>query len=142
MSVLLGNAAISLGLAACVVGIGALLSGLRSGKEKLLLWARPMSTLALVAALGAVGVMQVALLTNDTSVKYVAEEGSKTTPFPFDVATMWSALEGSILLWALILAGFTVAVAHKFRPRLDDPLVGWAMLVMFVVSVAMKRSPR
>ncbi len=134
MSVLLGNAAISLGLAACVVGIGALLIGLRSGKEKLLLWARPMSTLALVAALGAVGVMQVALLTNDTSVKYVAEEGSKTTPFPFDVATMWSALEGSILLWGVLLTAFTVAVAAKFKSRLTDPLVGWAMVVMLTVT--------
>ena len=42
----------------------------------------------------------------------------------FNVATMWSALEGSILLWALILAGFTVHVARKFRQRLSDPLVG------------------
>lgn len=42
---------------------------------------------------------------------------------------------GSILLWALILAGFTVAVAWKFRDRLTDPLVGWALLTMFVVCL-------
>ncbi len=47
---------------------------------------------------------------------------------------MWSALEGSILLWVLILAGFTVHVARKFRARLSDPLVGWALLTMFVVA--------
>ena len=34
-----------------------------------------MSTVALVAAVAAVGVMQIALLTNDTSVKYVADLG-------------------------------------------------------------------
>jgi cytochrome c-type biogenesis protein CcmF len=53
----------------------------------------------------------------------------------FNVATMWSALEGSILLWAVILAGFTVHVAHKFRRRLADPLVGFALLTMLVVCL-------
>jgi cytochrome c-type biogenesis protein CcmF len=47
---------------------------------------------------------------------------------------MWSALEGSILLWVLVLAGFTAAVAWRFRKRTDDVLVGWALIVMFVVS--------
>ena len=50
------------------------------------------------------------------------------------MATLWSALEGSILLWGLILAGYLVAVTVKFRSRLTDPLVGWALLVMFVVA--------
>ena len=48
---------------------------------------------------------------------------------------MWSALEGSILLWVLILTGFTVHVARRFRSRLSDPLVGTALLVMFVVCL-------
>ena len=42
--------------------------------------------------------------------------------------------EGSILLWVVVLAGFTAAVARRFRKRLDDVLVGWALVVMFVVS--------
>jgi cytochrome c-type biogenesis protein CcmF len=134
MSVALGNAAITLALVACVLGVGALVVGLRRGDQSLLIWARPASTTALVGVALAVGVMQIALLTNDTSVKYVADEGSKTTPFPFNVATMWSALEGSILLWGLLLAAFTVAVATKFKRRLTDPLVAWAMVVMLTVS--------
>ena len=60
---------------------------------------------------------------------------SKHTPFPFNVATLWSALEGSILLWATVLAGYLVAIALKFRNRATDPLVGWAMLTMFVVTL-------
>ena len=46
---------------------------------------------------------------------------------------MWSALEGSILLWVVVLAGYTAAVGWRFRKRTDDPLVGWALVVMFVV---------
>jgi cytochrome c-type biogenesis protein CcmF len=46
---------------------------------------------------------------------------------------MWSALEGSILLWVLILSGYTVLVAWRFRDRVIDPLVGWAQLTMFAI---------
>ena len=42
-------------------------------------------------------------------------------------------LEGSILLWLVILGGFTAAVGWKFRRRTADPLVAWALVVMFVV---------
>ena len=37
--------------------------------------------------------MQVALLTDDFSLAYVANHHSSNTPFPFDVATAWAALE-------------------------------------------------
>jgi cytochrome c-type biogenesis protein CcmF len=83
----------------------------------------------------AVIAMQRALITRDFSVSFVHDNGSSRTPAIFNVATMWSALEGSILLWALILAGFTAHVARRFRSRLSDPLVGTALLVMFVVCL-------
>ncbi|MFN8051901.1 MAG: heme lyase CcmF/NrfE family subunit [Acidimicrobiales bacterium] len=134
MSVALGNAAITLGLLACVAGVAVLVAGLRRSNPAQLVWSRPLASVALLGSIIAVGIMQVALLTNDTSVKYVADEGSSKTPFPFNVATMWSALEGSILLWGLLLTIFTVAVAAKFRRRLTDPLVAWAMVVMFTVA--------
>ena len=91
------------------------------------------SLLVLLGAVVAVIAMQRALITRDFTVSFVHDHGSSRTPPLFNVATMWSALEGSILLWALILAGFTVHVARKFRRRLADPLVGWALLTMFVV---------
>ena len=49
---------------------------------------------------------------------------------------MWSALEGSILLWALVPRRATRSrSARSSGARLDDPLVGWALLTMFVVCV-------
>jgi len=126
-----GNAGLVLGLLAAVVGAVSGVVDLRAGR-------RPRAVVPLAAlTLAGVGVatvaMQVALQQNDTTVDYVARHGSSKTPFPFDVATMWSALEGSILLWALVLCGLLVGVVRKFRARLDDPLVGWALVVMFVV---------
>ena len=78
--------------------------------------------------------MQRALITRDFSLAYVQQVGSADTPALYNFAAMWSALEGSILLWALILAGFTAAVAWRFRKNTEDPLVGWALIVMFVIT--------
>ncbi len=34
-----------------------------------------------------------------------------------------------------MLAGYIVAVAWKFRDRITDPMVAWALLVMFAVAL-------
>jgi len=53
----------------------------------------------------------------------------------FKVATLWSALEGSILLWGLVLAGYIASVAWRFRHRLEEPAVAWAMVTCFGVAL-------
>jgi cytochrome c-type biogenesis protein CcmF len=77
--------------------------------------------------------MERGLLTNDFSLKYVAANGGKATPLLFKITGMWSALEGSIILWTLILAGYIAVMVFKYRDRWSDPLVGWATLVSYVV---------
>ena len=47
---------------------------------------------------------------------------------------MWSALEGSILLWSLVLAGYLAVMARHFRTRASDPLVAWATITGLVVA--------
>jgi cytochrome c-type biogenesis protein CcmF len=130
----LGSAGVVLGLAASVVGAVAMAVALAKDRPDLLRNSRSYALLVLLGAVVAVIAMERALITRDFTVAYVAENGSSRTPALYNVATMWSALEGSILLWALVLGGYIVAVARKFRDRLGDPLVGWAMLTMFVVA--------
>lgn len=90
--------------------------------------------LVLVGAIVAMGAMQVALATDDFSIAYLADNHASTTPFPFDVATAWAALEGSILLWGLVLAGFTWAVLRNYR-RNPDRLGAAALAVMGGVAI-------
>src|SRR5690242_10095542 len=72
-------------------------------------------TLAMAALVFAV--MERALITRDYSVSYVTQVGSsRTRPF-FNFTALWSALEGSIILWTLILCGYVAVVARKFRRR-------------------------
>jgi cytochrome c-type biogenesis protein CcmF len=129
----LGTAGAVLGASAAILGILTMAVGLRRKRGVLLEAGWNYSLLVLLGAAVSVFAMQRALITRDFSVSFVHDNGSSRTPRLFNVATMWSALEGSILLWVTILAGFTVHVARKFRRRMSDPLVGWALLTMFVV---------
>ncbi|MEX2292401.1 MAG: heme lyase CcmF/NrfE family subunit [Acidimicrobiales bacterium] len=133
MNATLGTAGVVLGVAASLLGVLTMAVGLRKRRPQILEAGWSYSLLILLAAVVCVVAMERALITRDFTVSFVHDHGSSRTPRLFNVATMWSALEGSILLWTLILAGFTVHVARKFRRRLADPLVGWALLTMFVV---------
>ena len=135
MNSTLGTAGIVLGVAASALGIITIAWGLWKRRPALLETGWSYSLLALLGAVVAVIAMQRALITRDFTVSFVHDNGSSRTPPLFNVATMWSALEGSILLWVLILAGYTVHVARRFRQRLSDPLVGMALLVMLVVCL-------
>ncbi len=130
----LGHAGLLIVLGAAVVG--ALSTGLAivSGNERALRQAPSYAWIVLAGALISTIAMQRALEVRDFTIAYVQEVGSTTTPGIYNVAAMWSALEGSILLWVLTLCGFTAAVAWRFRSRASDPLVGWALVVMLVVT--------
>lgn len=130
----LGSAGLLLMLAASTFGAFSTAWAVRAGSPTMIAAGRRYAWLALAGAVLATVMMQRALITRDFSLAYVQQVGSFTTPALYNVAAMWSALEGSILLWVLVLAGFTAGVAWRFRSRAADPLVGWAMVVMFVVS--------
>lgn len=82
----------------------------------------------------AFGALEVALLTDDFAVSYVAENSARATPVLFTITSAWSALEGSIVLWVLVLAGFTATVLRGVGDT-DDRLGAGALGVMGVVAV-------
>jgi cytochrome c-type biogenesis protein CcmF len=56
-----------------------------------------------------------AFITFDFSVAYVASNANSALPTFYRVAALWGAHEGSLLLWAWILAAWTLAVAVASR---------------------------
>jgi cytochrome c-type biogenesis protein CcmF len=130
----LGRAGLLLMLAASIFGALTVLYGIRNRDRRLLKQAPLYAWFAFGGIVVSVLMMQRALITRDFSLAYIQQVGSADTPTLYNIAAMWSALEGSILLWSLILAGFTAAVAWRFRDRTDDILVGWALIVMFVIT--------
>ena len=79
------------------------------------------------------GAMELALIRDDFSTEYVAEHHSRATPLLFSLATAWAALEGSILLWGLVLAGFIYVAGRKVGP--GDRLGAGALAVMGLVAI-------
>ena len=134
MNAVLGTAAVTLGLAASILGMATLALGLRRGNPGMLRAGQRYTWLVLAGAVLATMAMQSALLSHDFSLRYVADNGSRSTPLLYTVTTMWSALEGSILLWALVLSGYLAVMARHFRDRVTDPIVAWATLVALGVS--------
>lgn len=87
------------------------------------------ATLAMVA-------LEVGLLVDDFSVEYVANHSASTTPFVFKIASAWAALEGSIILWLLVLALFTYGVWWSHRRRGSGDRLGYgALVVMGLVAL-------
>ncbi|HNP64118.1 MAG TPA: heme lyase CcmF/NrfE family subunit [Woeseiaceae bacterium] len=64
------------------------------------------------------GCLIYAFLQDDFSVLYVASHSQLALPTPYKVSAVWSAHEGSLLMWILILSIWTMAVAHF---RVDRP---------------------
>ena len=135
MNAALGSAGIILGFVASLGGILTLSVGLVKRRPKLMMSGRTYVWMVALGALMAFVFMERALLTHDWSIAFVANNASSHTPFPYYFSTLWSALEGSIILWATVLSGYLVATTVKFRARATDPLVGWATLTMLVVAL-------
>ncbi len=95
---------------------------------------RRLVVLVLAGVLLAVGAMQYALVTHDFALAYVAENNATVTPLLYSITGMWSALAGSILLWALLLTVVTSIFVVVYRRRHDDPVVGWATVVLFATA--------
>ena len=84
-------------------------------------------------AIVAMAALEVAILNHDFSIEYVADNTASTTPFIFLLASGWAALEGSIVLWGLVLAGFVYLVARRVTSE-DGPAIG-ALGVAGLVSL-------
>lgn len=87
----------------------------------------------LLGGLGAMVILELALVVDDFSIQYVAEHHARSTPLLFTIATAWAALEGSIVLWGLVLAIYVFTVYRSLGT--EDRLGGAAMIVMGVVAL-------
>ena len=73
-------------------------------------------------------------ITNDFSVLNVATNSNSQLPLHYRLAATWGSHEGSLLLWTLMLALWTVAVT-LFSRHLPEVMVARVVSVMGIVSV-------
>lgn len=96
--------------------------------------ARPAAYAQLVLLLGAFGVLTAAFVTQDFSVRYVAENSNSLLPLAYRYSAVWGAHEGSLLLWALVLALWNAAVARWSR-QLPMQVLARVLGVLGIISI-------
>ena len=131
----LGQIALSLALAfALVLGVVPL-AGAQRGRVDWMNLARPLSVLLALAVAAAFACLTAAFVRSDFSVQYVAAHSNLALPLAYRVAGVWGGHEGSLLLWILMLAVWTLAVA-RFSRTLPLPFVARILAVMGWIAVA------
>jgi len=75
-----------------------------------------------------------AFIVKDFSVAYVAENDHSQLPLIYRISAVWGAHEGSLLLWATMLSGWTFAVS-LFNRRLPVELGGLVIAVLGAISI-------
>jgi len=121
--------AFMLALALVVIPLGGVLSGRRAWMAL----ARPLASGQFVLLLLSAAALEHALLTDDFSVAYVASNSNSQLPALYKFSAFWGAHEGSLLLWLLLLAGWSFAVAH-FSRRLPLDMVARVLTVMGTIA--------
>jgi len=79
------------------------------------------------------GCLTWAFLHDDFSVAYVASNSNSALPWYYKFSAVWGAHEGSLLLWALILGGWTFAVSI-FSRQLPEVMLARVLAVMGMIS--------
>src|SRR5437667_445825 len=92
---------------------------------------------ALIAAFGASAVASAVLLSalarHDFSFQYVADHTSRELPLRYSLTAFWGGQEGSLLLWLLVLCGYSAAAVLTTR-RVARDLLAWTVPVLAFVG--------
>ena len=110
------------------------LLGAQRGIDAWMRLARPAAYGQLLFVASAFGLLMWSFVAHDFSVTYVARNSNSLLPVGYCMAAVWGAHEGSLLLWILILALWTGAVA-RFSRALPLPVIARVLGVMGLVSV-------
>ncbi len=114
---ILGSIAIAAATVFALASLLFLLQGRARADQRLIDWGGRTVIGLFAAVTAAVVALEAALIGFDFSVRYVAANVNRATPLLFRVVGLWGALEGSILLWAWVLAGYAAIVAVRYRSR-------------------------
>jgi cytochrome c-type biogenesis protein CcmF len=130
----LGQLAMILALCFALVQATVPLFGAWRGDRLWMSLAQPAAWGQFAFLLFAFGCLTHSFMVDDFSVAYVAENSNSALPWYYKFSAVWGAHEGSLLLWALILGGWTFAVS-VFSRQLPQVMLARVLAVMGMISV-------
>jgi len=111
------------------------LAGAARGDARWVAFARPAAAAQFVLVALAFCALAWSFAQNDFSVAYVATNSNSKLPLQYRLSAVWGGHEGSLLLWILMLAGWTLAVALA-SGSLPEALAGRTIGVLGLVAAA------
>jgi cytochrome c-type biogenesis protein CcmF len=132
MTVEIGAGTIVVALLLALYGSGAAAAGALTGRTNLVVSAQHAALGVFLLVTGALALLIHAFLRFDFSIRYVATNTNLGTPFYYRITAVWGALEGSIVLWAWMLALYTLIVMMRHRHNARE-LYPWVLTVMLAV---------
>ncbi len=132
----LGHVALILALQLALVQSLLSLAGAARDREGWMRMGQSAANAQLLFVLASFGALAWAFYTHDFSVLNVAEHSSRQLPTPYRLTATWGSHEGSMMLWVLILAGWTVAL-NLGGPQLPPALKARVLGVMGGVSAVL-----
>lgn len=108
--------------------------GAAKGNARWMAVAKPTAQGQLFFVFLAFAALTVSFIINDFSVSYVVKNSNTLLPLAYRISAVWGGHEGSLLLWALILALWSFAVT-VFSRRLPQAMLARVLAVMGMISV-------
>ena len=130
----LGHFALILALLVAIAQGALPLAGAAYGEPRLMALAKPAAHAQFLLVVTAFACLAASFVGNDFSVQNVATNSNSELPLHYRLAATWGSHEGSLLLWTLMLAGWTFAVT-LFSRNLPPVLLARVIAVMGWVSV-------
>ena len=129
----LGQVALVLALLVALLQAVLPLAGAHRGVTPWMAVARPAAYAQLALVALAYGLLTHAFIAQDFSVGYVAQHSNTLLPMVYRITAVWGSHEGSLLLWTLVIALWTAAVA-RFSHTLPATVSARVLGVMGVVA--------
>ncbi|HET8819619.1 MAG TPA: heme lyase CcmF/NrfE family subunit [Xanthomonadaceae bacterium] len=130
----LGQLALVLALLVAALQAALPLAGAHRGRADWMAVARPAAYMQLGLVALAFVLLTWGFVSQDFSLQYVAQNSNSLLPMHYRFTAVWGAHEGSLLLWTLVMAGWTAAVA-RFSRTLPDTVAARVLGVMGIVAI-------
>jgi len=130
----IGNFALSLALVVAILQSVLPTVGIKLGYANWISFARPASFAQFGLLVVSFACLTYAFVTSDFSVKLAASHSNSQLPLLYKVSGVWGSHEGSLLLWALLLGLWTVAVA-LFSRSMPKQIQAQVLAVMGMISI-------
>jgi cytochrome c-type biogenesis protein CcmF len=120
-------------MTAMVLGIAPLI-GAQTNRPMLMNLARPSAVALFFWVAVSYACLVISFVNNDFSVLNVVQNSNSALPLMYRIGATWGSHEGSILLWCLMMAGWTIAVAI-FSKRLPIKMISRILGVLGLLNI-------